>query len=652
MCNYPDSPARHSAVLPAHCQYGRARGRTATTEGWPDAGEAQTVHGLFERLAALAPDAPAVVCGGVRLSYGELDARANRLARHLNRLGLGPGRLAAIALGRDTELVVAVLAVLKTGAAYLPVEPSGPDLTVRHAMAAARPSVIVTEEAHRVRLADCGERAVLCLDTAAAETAAEDSAPLDVVLPPDAAACLFTTSGSTGLPKATLVEHRNLLHSHRGWCEVYGLTAADRFLQTATLEFDVFTADVVRALCTGGTLVLARRNFTLDRTAELSELHRLVLDERITVMETNVHTARRLLDHLQPRGLELGGLRLLTVGAEKWYLDEHLRLQGYLGPGVRVINVYGVAEAAVDSTYFDPATLGDVPEHPERISLIGVPFPGNRVHLLDAAGRPVPDGVPGEICLAGPGVGPGYPALPDLTAARFTPTDLDPDGRLYRTGDLGRLRPDGVLEYIGRAGSAGAPGTQAGEGDTESAEVTAARVEAVLRGHPEVRECAVNAVTAPPDGRRGGRRGGRHRAPVAHLVAYLVGADGAAPRPRPSAPTSRNGCPSRCSRTRSSRCRRSPAPGPARSTAVHCRCRPRVTRRTGRPGPARRPRPPERAAADGPPEPRRVPAAASGSRSPCWSPCWRALSPTPSGPAPPTSARCRSRGRRCSRGST
>jgi hypothetical protein len=242
-------------------------------------------------------------------------------------------------------------------------------------------------------------------------------------------------------------------------------------------------------------------------------------------METNVHTARRLLDHLQPRGLELGGLRLLTVGAEKWYLDEHLRLQGYLGPGVRVINVYGVAEAAVDSTYFDPATLGDVPEHPQRISLIGVPFPGNRVHLLDAAGRPVPDGRTGEICLAGPGVGPGYPGLPDLTAARFTPTDLDPDGRLYRTGDLGRLRPDGILEYIGRAGSAGAPGVQAGEDGTESAEVTAARVEAVLRGHPEVRECAVNAVTAPPDG----RRDARHRTPAAHLVAYLVGADGAAP---------------------------------------------------------------------------------------------------------------------------
>lgn len=488
-------------------------------------GEAQTVHGLFEQQAALRPDAPAVVCGGVRLSYGELDVRANRLAHRLARLGLGPGGLAAVALGRGTELVVAVLAVLKTGAAYLPVEPSGPGPTVRHILSTAQPSVIVTEEAHRVRLADCGERSVLCLDTAAAETAAEESAPLDITLPPDAAACLFTTSGSTGPPKAALVEHRNLLHSHRGWCEVYGLTAADRFLQTATLEFDVFTADVVRALCTGGTLVLARRNFTLDRTAELSELHRLVVDERITVMETNVHTARRLLDHLQPLGLELGELRLLTVGAEKWYLDEHLRLQGYLGPGVRVINVYGVAEAAVDSTYFDPATLGDVPAHPERISLIGVPFPGNRVHLLDAAGRPVPDGRAGEICLAGPGVGPGYPGLPDLTGARFAPTDVDPDGRLYRTGDLGRRRPDGILEYIGRAGDSGAPGTPAGEDGTEPAEVTAARVEAVLRGHPEVRECAVSAVTAAS----GGQRGTRHREPAAHLVAYLVGTDGAAP---------------------------------------------------------------------------------------------------------------------------
>ncbi|GAA1079525.1 amino acid adenylation domain-containing protein [Kitasatospora arboriphila] len=465
-------------------------------------GEAQTVHGLFEEQAVRAPDASAVVCGEVRLTYGELDRRANRLARHLAGLGLGPGGFAAVALGRSTELITALLAVLKTGAAYVPLEPTGPDRTIRHVLADAAPAVVVTEEVHRVRLADSGEGALLCLDTSAAAAASEDDGPLAVGLTSGDPACVFYTSGSTGLPKGALVEHRNLLHSHRGWREVYGLTPADRFLQTATLEFDVFTADWIRALCTGGTLVMAKRNFTLDRTAELSELHRLVVDERITVMETNVHTARRLLDHLQPRGLELGALRLLTVGAEKWYLDEQLRMQRYLGPGVRVINVYGVAEAGVDSTYFDPADLGGDVEQPERISLIGRPFPGNGVHLIGPDDRPVPDGDIGEICLTGPGVGRGYPRLPDLTGSRFA---FLPgiDDRAYRTGDLARRRADGLLEYVGRDSGAGT--------------ANAAEAEAVLRGHPEVRECAVTVL---------GPEQGSARRP---LVAYVVAAEGTRP---------------------------------------------------------------------------------------------------------------------------
>ncbi|GAA0670996.1 hypothetical protein GCM10010193_23960 [Kitasatospora atroaurantiaca] len=468
--------------------------------------EAKAIHQLFGEQAHRAPEAPAVVCGEARLTYGELDAGASRLARHLAELGLGRGGLAAVALGRGPELLTAVLAVLKTGAAYVPLEPSGPDMTIRHILSEADPLVVITQEVHRVRLADATGRAVLCLDTAAEAIAAQPSGPgpLGVEVQPTDLACVFYTSGSTGKPKGALIEHRNLLHAYRGWQSVYQLSPADRFLQTATLEFDVFSADWIRALCTGGTLVMAERNFTLDHTAEVSELHDLVLREGITVMETNVHTLRRLFAHIQPRGLELGTVRLLSVGAEKWYLDEQLRLQRYLGPGVRHINVYGVAEATVDSTYFDTTTLADAPEHAERISLIGQPFPGTRVHLLDQAGRPVPTGEPGEICLAGPGLGRGYLHRPELTAERFRPTEVDEDGRIYRTGDIGRLRPDGLLEYIGRSSPAGPP---------DAKEVAAmAEVEAVLRGHPSVQESAVAKVETAP---------GRTR-----LVAYAVAAEG------------------------------------------------------------------------------------------------------------------------------
>lgn len=467
-------------------------------------GEARTIHQLFEEQARRAPEATALVFGRVRLTYAELDARADRLARHLAELGLRRGALAAVAMGRGPELVTAVLAVLKAGAAYVPVEPSGPDHSIRHVLADADPSVVVTQEAHRVRLTDASERLVLCVDTLAGAIAAHPPEPLDIELQPSDLACVFYTSGSTGLPKGALVEHRNLLHSYRGWQSVYELSPADRFLQTATLEFDVFTADWIRALCTGGTLVMAERNFTLDQSADMALLHSLVIQEGVTVMETNVHTLRRLFAHLLPLGLELGQVRLVSVGAEKWYLDEQLRLQRYLGPGVRHINVYGVAEAAVDSTYFDAGTLADAPEHSERISVIGRPFPGNRVHLLDRRGRPVPPGEPGEICLAGPGLGRGYLHRAELTAERFERSEIDPDGRVHRTGDIGRLRPDGLLEFVGRA-------VGADTADATGASAVA-EIEAVLRGHPCVLESVVAEVETAPE--------------QSALVAYVVPATG------------------------------------------------------------------------------------------------------------------------------
>lgn len=458
--------------------------------------EGRTVHQLFEEHARRAPDAPALVCGDQRFSYRELDRRADRLAHHLRELGLRSGEFAVVSLGRTPDLLVAVLAVLKTGAAYVPLEPTGPDLIIRHVLAEADPLVVITQEAYRVRLADTADRIVLTLD--GAPLPGTDGGPLPEQAGPADLACVFYTSGSTGLPKGALIEHRNLLHSYRGWREVYGLTAEDRFLQTATLEFDVFTADWVRALCSGGVLVLAQRNFTLDRSASPAELHELVLRERITVMETNAHTMRRLFAYLRPRGLELGSVRLLSVGAEKWYLDEQLQVQRYLGPGVRHVNVYGVAEAAVDSAWFETAALTEEPEHPERISLIGRPFPGTAIRLLDRAGKPVRPGTPGEICLAGPGIGRGYLNRPELTTQRFT----EDEDRLHRTGDIGVLRPDGLLEFVGRA-----------DGRDPATVVAQASVETLLRSHPEVRESAVTEVETGP----------RQRG----LVAYVVTEEGA-----------------------------------------------------------------------------------------------------------------------------
>ncbi|MFD4656276.1 amino acid adenylation domain-containing protein [Kitasatospora sp. NPDC058444] len=457
---------------------------------------AGTLHALVERQAHLAPEAVAVRCGERELTYGELDARAGRLAAVLAERGLAPGGRAAVAFGRGTEVYVALLAVLKAGAAFVPLEPAAPDGLLRHVLAEAAPDVVVTEECHRLRLADAGGARLVCVDTAAPA-----KAPFE---PPEVSAtdlaCVFHTSGSTGLPAGALIEHRSLLAAYEGWREVYGLTAADRILQTASLEFDVFTADWVRALCTGATLVVTPFNLTLDRTADLGALPALVAAERITVLELNVRTARRLTALLAAAGTGLPGVRLLTVGAEKWYLDEQLGLQRLLGEGTRVLNVYGLAEATVDSTWFD-ARGAAVADGAERVSLVGRPFPGTRVYVLGPDGTPLPHGRLGEIAIGGAGLARGYLNRPADTARRFVRADFDPDGRVLLTGDVGRLRADGVLEFTARAATVTGP-----LGDRPASAVlgpvrAAVRAEGVLRGHPAVREAAVVEVEPEP-GRR------------------------------------------------------------------------------------------------------------------------------------------------------
>ncbi|MER6301635.1 AMP-binding protein [Kitasatospora sp. NPDC001539] len=471
-------------------------GATATGAG-AGVGAATTLHGLVERQARRAPDAVAVRCGDAELTYGELDARADRLAAALAAGGLGPGGRAAVALGRGTEVYVALLAVLKAGAAFVPLEPTAPDALLRHLLTDSEPDLVLTEERYRLRLADAGRARVVCVDT----LALPDGAFERPEVAPGDPACVFYTSGTTGLPSGAVIEHRNLLAAYDAWREVYGLSAEDRILQTASLEFDVFTADWVRALGTGATLVVTPFNLTLDRTADLAALPALVAQERITVMELNVRTARRLTALLARTGRALPGVRLLTVGAEKWYLDEQLGLQRLLGDGTRVLNVYGLAEATVDSTYFDVRGAAAA-EGAERVSLVGRPFPGTRVYVLGPNATPVAAGRVGEIAIAGSGLGRGYLGRPAEDARRFVRADFDPDGRVLLTGDLGLLRADGVLEFIGRAATVVGP-LGAERATTVTTRVkAAARAEGALRAHPAVQEAAVVDVEPAPGQRR------------------------------------------------------------------------------------------------------------------------------------------------------
>jgi amino acid adenylation domain-containing protein len=478
------------------------------------------VHHLVEAHARRQPDASAVTCGTTSLSYAELDRAADRLAGTLEGIGLEPGQLVAVAMDRTIDVVVAMLGVLKAGGAYVPLEPNTPPDVLARLLADADPFAVLTHERHRVRLATRPDRPVICVDqpTDAAPGQVRTDTGLDAeptahrvrtdaALDGGAMACVIYTSGTTGTPVGAMLSHANLRSAFAGWQEVYQLTSDDRHLQIASVEFDVFTADWVRALGSGATLVLAERNFMHDRDADIGELYQLIVAAGITVVECNVPTLRLLFAHITSLQANLGAVRLLAVGTDRWYLDEHQAVQDYLGPNVRHLNTYGVVEATVDSTYFDLAQLRNPVDAPRRVSLIGVPFPHTRVHILAADGTPCPEGEFGEICLAGTGVGRGYWRQPELTTRRFqvVGTDVDPDGRVLRTGDLGRLRSDGILEFLGRtqaadrAGSgsgnraAGGSGRKARRSNALATPEDIATVEAALRSHPDVREALVVA---------------------------------------------------------------------------------------------------------------------------------------------------------------
>ncbi|MDX3227989.1 AMP-binding protein [Streptomyces sp. ME19-01-6] len=425
------------------------------------------VHQLYEDHARRTPDAVAVISGPRELTYRELDERANRLARHLREAGLPRGGPVAVCLGRDAEVLTAMLGVLKAGGAYVPVEPGAPPSVLRHVLADPGLFAAVTWESLRVMVSDTvrSGRPVICLDTQAEAIAARSGEPLDTGVGASDLACVLYTSGTAGrMPRGVLIEHRTLVSAYEGWRVVYRLSPDDRHLQTTPSEFAGFTADWVRALCSGGTLVLAGRDEDVDRAGDAAPLHRLIVDRSVTVVACDVPTVHGLHRHLRSQGADLAAVRLIAVSGDSWYLDEQQALRRTVGPHVRILNVFGVTEAAGSGVYFELPDRPAVTEHPERVSPIGTAFPGAAVAVLGRGGAPAAWGARGELGIKGPVVGRGYLHGPAFTSRRF-----------LRTGDLGRVRDDGGLEHLGRVASH-------------------ADAEAVLRGHPSVGECLVTGV--------------------------------------------------------------------------------------------------------------------------------------------------------------
>ncbi|MET8827231.1 amino acid adenylation domain-containing protein [Streptomyces sp. NPDC004610] len=420
---------------------------------WNDTGRATpgaaTLADAVAAQAARTPDAIALVHAGQRVGYRDLDRRANRLAHLLRAAGARADTLVGVCLDQGIEQAVALLAVLKAGAAYVPLDPEQPARRLGHMLTDSAPVALVTTAAHSPLL-DGSDAPVLLLDEAADALDGMPEAPPEPVAGPDHLAYVIYTSGSTGTPKGVAVQHRQVLTYLDGVRQRFaaaGLPDGARYLLLQSLAFDFGLTTLYLSLTTGGTLhLLPPRTPGPELAAQLAR-HRIDC-----VKLTPSHLAALTAEVDDPAVLLPRRLLILGGEASGWEWSRALAETG-ARTGCRVVNHYGPTEATVGATthLVDPDRPAEGPTTP-----IGRPLPGARVYLLDAEGAPVPPGAVGELWIGGDRLARGYLNLPDLTEARFRPDPFaeHPPGpepaRMYRTGDLARHRPDGTVEFLGR----------------------------------------------------------------------------------------------------------------------------------------------------------------------------------------------------------
>ncbi|WP_410640979.1 non-ribosomal peptide synthase/polyketide synthase [Amycolatopsis sp. lyj-346] len=472
----PERPIARLPWLPA-------ADRAGLTADRPVPLPAPTITELFAAQVAAHPDAVALTGDGTHLTYAELNARANRLAHRLIALGAGPERFVALRLPRSPEQVVAIIAVLKAGAAYLPIDPATPGERVERMLADTDPVAVLAPE-----------------DLAAVD---DETGPVTDPPPrctPDHPAYVIYTSGSTGLPKGVVIPHRNVTRLFAATAARFGFGSGDVWTLFHSYAFDFSVWEIWGPLLHGGRLVVVPH--AVSRSPR--EFLRLLADEGVTVLNQTPSAFYQLIraDEDDPEAGERLALRYVVFGGEAL---ETRRLTGWFARhgdrGPRLVNMYGITETTVHVTHHDLESEVDTPGH------IGTPLPDLRGYVLDTDLNPVPAGVPGELYVAGDGLARGYLGRAGLTAARFVADPFGaPGSRMYRSGDRVSRTRDGVLRYHGRADQ---------QVKIRGFRIEPGEIEATLLALPDVGSAAVLAREDEP---------GRKR-----LVAYVVAATPDAP---------------------------------------------------------------------------------------------------------------------------
>jgi amino acid adenylation domain-containing protein len=458
------------------------------------------VHELFEAQAERTPDAIAITCEKQSLTYAQLNVRANQLAHFLRNRGAGPEVLVAMYMDRSLDMVAAILAIVKAGAAYVPLDSTYPLGRLAFMLDDSNPALVLTQESMRPAIPRCAAELV-CVDTERDAIASENGQNPVTKVKCDNLAYVIYTSGSTGKPKGVLITHRNVVRLFEATWPRYQFDEHDVWTMFHSCAFDFSVWELWGALIHGGRLIVVP--YMVSRSPR--EFYKLLHRERVTILNQTPSSFQQLIqadevdggvDELALRYVIFGGEELQMNSLRPWFTrhgDRHPRL----------VNMYGITETTVHVTY-RPLSMADTAGG----SVIGCPIPDLEIFLLDSQLQLVPVGVPGEIFVGGAGVGRGYLSRPDATKQRFidNPFAGKPASKLYRSGDLARWLANGDLEYLGRI-------------DTQL-KIRGYRIElneivAVLNTHPAVQ---ASAVVARQDG-TGNLR----------LLAYLVISQGQAP---------------------------------------------------------------------------------------------------------------------------
>ncbi|HYW73053.1 MAG TPA: amino acid adenylation domain-containing protein, partial [Pyrinomonadaceae bacterium] len=464
-----EDPHRRLSELPLLSDHERTRMVTEWNETAAEYEAGKALPQLFEEQAQRSPEAIALVCQHEQISYRELNRRANQLAHHLRKLGVGPERLVGVCMERSVEMVVALLGILKAGGAYVPLDPEYPSDRLSFMLADAQTSVLLTQERLVAKLAPRTSQ-TLCLDTNWPWIALESDADLETSVGDGNLAYVIYTSGSTGQPKGVMIHHRGLTNYLSWAANAYSVSEGCGAQVHSSASFDLTVTSLFAPLLVGKSLFLLP-----DGIGALAAS--LVERDYSFLKITPAHLIA--LAELMPAYQFAGRVRALIVGGEPLHLESLTDWRQH-APATRLINEYGPTETVVGCCVYevaaDDAAAGPV--------LIGRPIANTQIYLLDQHLGPVPIGVPGELYIGGDGVGRGYWRRPDFTAERFVPDPFSAQegARLYRSGDFARFKSDGQIEFLGRRDH---------QVKLRGFRIELGEVESVLREHDSVREAAV-----------------------------------------------------------------------------------------------------------------------------------------------------------------